>query len=75
MTDRVQWAITVDRVTDALVRSHVGESRPAMTLDAFVERAIRREFDSLALEELERRTAPPSRSNDMWEIVIPLPQP
>jgi hypothetical protein len=75
MTGMVQWAITVDNFTDALVRSHLGKCRPEVTLDAFVERAIRREFDCLALEDAQRAAAPPSRSGDMWEIVIPLPKP
>lgn len=73
MEDTVRWQLKIDSITDALVRTHLANTNPPVTLGGFVEHAIAREFDRLALLEHERSTAPRPRSDDMWEIVIPLP--
>lgn len=73
MSNTVQWRVAVDSVTDALVRSHLAKNNPWMSLDEFVDRAINHELDRVALQDHERAKARPACSDDMWEIVIPLP--
>lgn len=73
MGDTVQWHVAVDSVTDALVRSHLSKKGPAASLSEFVERAVARELDRIALQDHERTKARPAPSDDMWEIIIPLP--
>ncbi|MDF2605157.1 hypothetical protein [Sphingomonas sp.] len=73
MSNTVQWRVTVDSVTDALVRSHLSKEGPAASLNELVERAVSRELDRIALEEHERANTRPVPSDDMWEIIIPLP--
>jgi len=75
MTHDVQWTVNVDKVTDAVVRSHISRCRPELTLNAFVQSAVQRELDRLAIEEHERAASRPPRTEDMWEIVIPRPRP
>lgn len=74
MIQDVQWSVNVDKVTDALVRSHLSRCRPELTLDTFVERAIRHELDRLAVEERERAARRPATADGMWQIVIPRPR-
>ncbi|WP_294282828.1 hypothetical protein [uncultured Sphingomonas sp.] len=74
MAEDVQWSVNVDKVTDALVHSHLKGFRPEMTLDTFLEGAIRRELDRLALDERGRAERQPPAADGMWEIVIPRPR-
>ena len=73
MTRDVQWNLTVDAVTDALIRSHLATT-PAVSMDMFVVRAVERELDRISLLEQQRPTVNPVPSDDMWEIVIPRPR-
>ncbi len=73
MSNTVQYRVTVDSVTDALVRSHLSKEGPAASLSEFIDRAVHRELDRIALEEHELANARPTSSDDMWEIIIPLP--
>lgn len=73
MSNTVQWRVAVDPVTDALVRSRLSKEDTATSLSEFVERAVNRELDRIALQDHERTKARPAPSDDMWEIIIPLP--
>ncbi|WP_298814640.1 hypothetical protein [uncultured Sphingomonas sp.] len=73
MADNVKWNVTVDKVTDALVRSQLARGSPPANLDAFVLGAVHRELDRLALLENERARNRGAKDDDIWEIVIPLP--
>lgn len=73
MTQNVSWRVTVDEVTDALVRSHLARQAARHTLDDFIVSAVRRELDRVAILEQERAEARPIQDQGVWEIVIPLP--
>lgn len=74
MAQDVQWSVTADKVTDALVQSHLKGCRPEMTLDTFLKDAILRELDRLALDERGGAGSRPPAADGMWEIVIPRPR-
>lgn len=65
--------IQIDKVTDALVQAQLERCRPPVTFNSFVEGAIHRELDRLALVEREKGPPTVDRS-DMWEIIIPWPR-
>ncbi|WP_300114281.1 hypothetical protein [Sphingobium sp.] len=73
MSNTVQWHVAVDSVTNALVRSRLSKEDTAASLSEFVERAVNRELDRIALEDHERTKARPASSEDVWKIIIPLP--
>jgi hypothetical protein len=73
MSTTANWSVTVDTVTDALVRSHLAR-HPGAELDAVVVEAVGRELDRLALPDDEGRAPASMRHNDMWCITIPRPR-
>lgn len=73
MANNEKWSVTVDKVTDALVRSQLARGPAPANLDAFVVGAVQRELDRLALLETERARNRPASDGGMWEIVIPWP--
>lgn len=73
MSNSVHWSVSVDTVTDALVRMELAHQGATATLDSFVVEAVRRELDRLALLAREARTLPDADDDDMWTIKIPRP--
>lgn len=69
MSSTVAWSVTVDTVTDALVRSHLARHSGA-DLNALVVDAVSRELDRLALQEHERRERVSVDCDDTWSITI-----